>query len=50
VFRDLAATERSRTALFAVRVPGAWAIVVPSVLAAVAVSAILALVCTATQR
>ena len=29
VFRDLAATGRSRTALFAARLPGAWAIVVP---------------------
>lgn len=29
VYRDLAATGRSRTALFFARVPGAWAIVVP---------------------
>ena len=29
VFRDLAATGRSRTALFAARVPGAWALVLP---------------------
>lgn len=43
VFRDLAATGRSRTALFAARVPGAWAIVLPAVLAAVASTAILAL-------
>jgi putative exporter of polyketide antibiotics len=44
VFRDLAATGRSRTALFAARVPGAWAIVVPLVLAAIAVCALLAVV------
>jgi ABC-type transport system involved in multi-copper enzyme maturation permease subunit len=44
VFRDLAATERSRTALFAVRVPGAWAIVVPPALAALALSTVLAFV------
>ena len=42
VFRDLAATGRSRTALFAARLPGAWAIVVPFVLGAVALSALLA--------
>jgi ABC-type transport system involved in multi-copper enzyme maturation permease subunit len=41
VFRDLAATGRSRTALFAARVPGAWAIVLPPALAAVALSAVL---------
>src|SRR4051812_5938601 len=29
VFRDLAATGRSRLALFAARVPGAWAIALP---------------------
>jgi ABC-type transport system involved in multi-copper enzyme maturation permease subunit len=44
VFRDLAATGRSRTALFFARVPGAWAIIVPAVLASVTLSAILALV------
>jgi hypothetical protein len=44
VFRDLAATGRSRTALFAARLPGAWAIVVPPVLAAIAVCAVLATV------
>jgi putative exporter of polyketide antibiotics len=44
VFRDLAATGRSRTALFAARVPGAWAIVVPLVLAAIGVCALLAVV------
>jgi hypothetical protein len=42
VFRDLAATGRSRTALFAARLAGAWAIVVPPVLAAIAVCAGLA--------
>ena len=42
VFRDLAATGRSRTALFAARVPGAWAVVVPSLLAGIATSAVLA--------
>jgi hypothetical protein len=42
VFRDLAATGRSRTALFLARLPGAWALVVPPVLAAVALSAVLA--------
>jgi hypothetical protein len=31
VFRDLAATGRSRTALFASRVPAAWAVVLPMV-------------------
>jgi ABC-type transport system involved in multi-copper enzyme maturation permease subunit len=44
VFRDLAATGRSRTALFAARLPGAWAIVVPPVLAAIATCAVLATV------
>jgi ABC-type transport system involved in multi-copper enzyme maturation permease subunit len=44
VFRDLAATGRSRSALFFARVPGAWAIVVPAALAAIALSAILAFV------
>lgn len=39
VFRDLATTGRSRTALFAARLPGAWAIGVLPVLAAVAVCA-----------
>ena len=42
VFRDLAATGRSRTALFMARLPGAFAVVVPPVLAAVAVSALIA--------
>ncbi len=42
VFRDLAATGRSRTALFCARVPGAWAILVPATLAAIAGAAILA--------
>ena len=41
VFRDLAATGRSRTALFFARVPGAWAIVVPATLVAVGLSALL---------
>jgi hypothetical protein len=44
VFRDLAATGRSRGALFGARVPGAWAVLVPAVLAGVVVSAALALV------
>lgn len=43
VFRDLAATGRSRTALFTARVPGAWAILVPAALAGVAIAAVLAL-------
>ena len=43
VFRDLAATGRSRGALFGARVPGAWAVLVPAVLAGVVVSAALAL-------
>jgi hypothetical protein len=38
VFRDLAATGRSRLALFGARVPGAWAIVLP--LAALAAAAV----------
>jgi hypothetical protein len=42
VFRDLAATGRSRTALFMARLPGAFAVVVPPVLAGVAVSALIA--------
>ena len=42
VYRDLAATGRSRSALFFARVPGAWAIVVPPALAAIVFSAILA--------
>jgi ABC-type transport system involved in multi-copper enzyme maturation permease subunit len=42
VFRDLAATGRSRTALFAARVPGAWAILVPATLAGIAIAALLA--------
>ena len=42
VFRDLAATGRSRTALFLARLPGAWALVVPPVVAAVAASALIA--------
>jgi hypothetical protein len=41
IYRDLVATGRSRTALFLARVPGAWAIVVPPILAAVAVAAVL---------
>ena len=44
VFRDLAATGRSRTALFLARVPGAWAIVVPGVLSGLALGTTLALV------
>jgi len=42
VFRDLAATGRSRTALFAARLPGALAIVVPLLAAAVLLPALLA--------
>lgn len=42
VFRDLAATGRSRTALFCARVPGAWAILVPATLIAIAGAALLA--------
>jgi ABC-type transport system involved in multi-copper enzyme maturation permease subunit len=38
VFRDLAATGRSRVALFGARVAGAWAIVLPIVAAAVALA------------
>ena len=41
VFRDLVATGRSRLALFFARVPGAWAIVVPPLVAAVALAAAL---------
>jgi ABC-type transport system involved in multi-copper enzyme maturation permease subunit len=44
VFRDLAATGRSRTALFLARVPGAWAIVVPGVASGLALGTALALV------
>ena len=42
VFRDLAATGRSRLALFFARVPGAWAIVLPVLALAVALAAVLA--------
>jgi hypothetical protein len=41
VFRDLVATGRSRLALFAARVPGAWAIVLPPLAAAVVLAAVL---------
>jgi hypothetical protein len=41
VYRDLVATGRSRTALFSARVPGAWAIVVPPLVASIAVAAVL---------
>jgi hypothetical protein len=41
VFRDLVATGRSRLALFLARVPGAWAIVLPALGAAVAAAAVL---------
>ena len=39
VFADLAATGRSRLALFAARVPGAWAVVVPVALVTALVAA-----------
>jgi hypothetical protein len=42
VFRDLAATGRPRLALLLARVPGAWAIVLPLLLAAVALAAVVA--------
>ena len=42
VFRDLVATGRSRLALFFARVPGAWAIVLPPLVAAVALAAVAA--------
>ena len=41
VFRDLVATGRSRLALFFARVPGAWAIVLPALTAALALAAVL---------
>jgi hypothetical protein len=41
VFRDLVATGRSRLALFFVRVPGAWAIVLPMLALAVALAAVI---------
>jgi hypothetical protein len=41
VFRDLAATGRSRIALLLARVPGAWAVLAPMLLAAVALAAVL---------
>ena len=43
VFRDLAATGRSRVALFAARMPGVLAVVLPIVLAATAVPAVASL-------
>ncbi len=42
VFRDLAATGRSRTALFFSRVPAAWILVLGTLLVAVVASAVLA--------
>ena len=42
VFRDLAATGRSRIELLLVRVPGAWALLAPLLLIAAALSALLA--------
>ena len=44
VFRDLAATGRGRIALFAARLPGALAVVLPILLAAVALPALLSAV------
>jgi hypothetical protein len=41
VFRDLVATGRSRLTLFSVRVPGAWAIVLPPLVVAVVGAALL---------
>jgi hypothetical protein len=43
VFRDLAATGRSRTALFGARVMGAWAIVLPILATTMAAHAILSI-------
>src|SRR6185503_14600185 len=40
VFRDLAATGRSRTALFAARVPAAWVLTLGMLVIAIAVSAL----------
>jgi hypothetical protein len=40
VFRDLAATGRSRVALFGSRIPGAWAIVLPIAAGAAAIAAV----------
>lgn len=40
VFRDLAATGRSRVALFASRTPGAWAVLLPFVAATAAVTGV----------
>ena len=40
VFRDSAATGRSRTALFGARIPGALAVVLPMALAAAAIEAV----------
>ena len=40
VFRDLAATGRSRIALFGSRIPGAWAIVLPIAAGAAAIAAV----------
>lgn len=40
VFRDLAATGRSRLALFGSRIPGAWAIVLPIAAGAAAIAAL----------
>jgi hypothetical protein len=42
VFRDLAATGRSRIELLLVRVPGAWALLAPLLLAAVAIPVVIA--------
>ncbi len=43
VFRDLAATGRSRLALFGARIPGAWAMILPIGALAVGVAAILSI-------
>jgi hypothetical protein len=40
VFRDLAATGRSRVALFGARIPGAWAVVLPIAAGAAAIAAV----------
>jgi len=44
VFRDLAATGRSRLALFSARMTGAWAVVLPILAASMAATAVLSIV------
>jgi hypothetical protein len=50
VFRDLAATGRSRVALFGSRIPGAWAIVLPIAAGAAAIAAVVSVALAGSNR